>query len=173
MRQIPQVIMLSLAVGTFGCATKQATSSAPNAAATTPTVKPTDSTVLASREAVMPSIPGMVALYFDFDSFTLTAQSRAQLDDLAEFLRTDRTATANISGHADDRGTVEYNLALGQHRANVAREYLIRLGIAGTRLHAISYGEAHPVAVGQDESTWAQNRRDEVTLKSAAVAGLD
>lgn len=105
--------------------------------------------------------PATGAIYFEFDSVTLSATARGALDRLAAWLEP-RTNRVTIEGHADERGTTEYNVALGQRRAQVIAEYLQRLGIDGKRLDTISYGEEHPAVSGNDESSWAQNRRGEV-----------
>jgi peptidoglycan-associated lipoprotein len=74
------------------------------------------------------------------------------------------TATVEIAGHTDERGTTEYNLALGERRANSAKELLMRLGVAGERINTISYGEERPAADGSEESSWRLNRRCELQL---------
>jgi peptidoglycan-associated lipoprotein len=81
------------------------------------------------------------------------------LSKQAEWFAANLGATATVEGHADERGTREYNLALGARRANSARAYLIGQGVDGNRLRTVSYGKERPVAVGSDEGAWAQNRR--------------
>ena len=101
-------------------------------------------------------------LHFDFDRAELRPESRARLDKVAEVLKERRAAKVRISGHCDELGTVEYNLALGQRRADVARQYLVTLGIDGSRVETVSFGEERPAVQGSDESAYAQNRRDEL-----------
>ena len=98
-------------------------------------------------------------IYFEFDSAALLAEAQAILKKKAEWLRNNSDATATIEGHCDDRGTNEYNLALGDTRAASAKTFLMDLGIAGARLSCISYGEERPVDPGQNEEAWAKNRR--------------
>jgi len=98
-------------------------------------------------------------ILFDFDSAALGAEAEAVLKRKAEWLRSNSGVSAIIEGHCDDRGTNEYNLALGDRRAESARSYLIDLGIRGSRLTAISYGEERPVSMEKSESGWAKNRR--------------
>ena len=96
---------------------------------------------------------------FDFDSATLTAAAQAILDADGKVLQDRADAKITIEGHCDERGTEEYNLALGDRRAGAAKDYLVRFGIATDRITTISYGKDRPFAEGHDESAWAQNRR--------------
>lgn len=104
---------------------------------------------------------------FDFDSAVLSAQARTTLDSHAELLSTYSTMTILIEGHCDERGTVEYNLALGERRANAVLNYLTSLGIAPSRLRTISYGKEFPLDPGHTEDAWSRNRRGhfEITAK--------
>jgi peptidoglycan-associated lipoprotein len=98
-------------------------------------------------------------IFFEFDSIRLTPGAQEILTQKAAWLRKNPRARVTIEGHCDDRGTNEYNLALGEGRAQSARDFLVDLGIKESRLNAISYGEERPIARGQDEETWARNRR--------------
>ena len=98
-------------------------------------------------------------IFFEFDSIRLTPEAQEILTQKAAWLRKNPRFRVNIEGHCDDRGTNEYNLALGEGRAQSARDFLVDLGIKESRLNAISYGEERPIATGQDEETWARNRR--------------
>ena len=98
-------------------------------------------------------------VYFDTDRFDLDAEARQTLTEQARWLAAQPGATATIEGHADERGTREYNLALGARRANSARDFLIAQGIAPGRLETVSFGKERPVALGSDPQSWAQNRR--------------
>jgi peptidoglycan-associated lipoprotein len=104
---------------------------------------------------------GLKTIYFDFDKYNLRDDARRQLDANADILRNSTDMNIVIEGHCDERGTDEYNLALGERRAQAAREYLVRLGIDAARINVISYGEERPVAPGHDEESWALNRRGE------------
>ncbi len=99
-------------------------------------------------------------IFFAFDRSDLNADSRATLEKLASWLTTYQNVTVTIEGHCDERGTREYNLALGERRADAARDYLVALGIDGGRLSTISYGKERPAVLGSNEEAWAQNRRD-------------
>ena len=105
-------------------------------------------------------------VFFDFDSYALREDGRAALDTNAKLMRDNPDAQITIEGHCDERGTVEYNQALGERRAAAAREYLIAAGIAAARIQVVSYGKEKPFATGSDENSWQQNRRAHFTLRS-------
>ena len=103
-------------------------------------------------------------IHFDFDSSTLTPEAQLILKKKAEWLQNNPEAMSTIEGHCDDRGTSEYNLALGDRRATSAKNFLVDLGISASRLTTISYGEERPVDPGQNEEAWAKNRRCHFTI---------
>lgn len=98
-------------------------------------------------------------IHFDFDRYDLKPKAREILADKAFFLKKYPTVKILIEGHCDERGTNEYNLALGERRANSAKQYLINLGISEDRISTISYGEERPLDPGHNEAAWAKNRR--------------
>jgi peptidoglycan-associated lipoprotein len=98
-------------------------------------------------------------VYFDYDSANLSSEAQATLDADGKVLMDNASVSVQIEGHCDERGTVEYNLALGDRRAQSARDYLVRYGVPASRLSTVSYGEERPFSTGSDESAWAQNRR--------------
>jgi len=99
-------------------------------------------------------------VFFETDSSELTPQSRATLDKQAQWLNNyAQYSQFTVEGHADERGTREYNIALGARRAQTVRDYLISRGVAANRMHTISYGKERPVALCDDISCWSQNRR--------------
>ena len=104
-------------------------------------------------------------VYFDFDDASLDYQAQELLKQKAMWLRDNPEASVVIEGHCDERGTNAYNLALGERRADSAKTFLVNLGIAGTRLTTISYGEEKPVDMGQNEESWAKNRRAAFVLE--------
>ena len=106
-------------------------------------------------------IAGMEKIYFDFDQFTLSAEARDTLADNAKYLKMNGGVQVVIEGHCDERGSDEYNLALGESRAIAAKNYLVSLGVSAKRLSVISYGEEKPAVKGSNESAWAKNRRAE------------
>lgn len=100
-------------------------------------------------------------VYFDFDQYALTAESRAVLLAHADKLK-GASVAVRLEGHADERGSREYNMALGEKRANAVRDFLVTQGVNGSSLEVVSFGEEQPAATGSDEASWAQNRRVEV-----------
>jgi len=109
-------------------------------------------------------------VYFEFDSYDLSPESRELLKGHATWLKANPQATVEVEGHCDDRGTSEYNLALGAKRADTVTRYLTDLGIPMGRLSTISYGEELPQCKEQNESCWAKNRRAHFVVKSAPTA---
>ena len=104
-------------------------------------------------------------IHFEFDSAVLTPDAQEILNAKAEWLQNNPNVKSTVEGHCDDRGTLEYNLALGERRASSAKSFLIDLGIPASRLITISYGEERPVDPGQNEAAWAKNRRCHLTIK--------
>ena len=98
-------------------------------------------------------------VYFGFDSVNLLEPAKAQLDANAQWLKSQPAVHVQIEGHCDERGTAEYNYALGQRRADTVRNYLINQGVESERLHTISYGMDRPDDSSHNETTWAKNRR--------------
>ena len=105
-------------------------------------------------------------IHFDFDQSDIMSGDMAGLDRKAAILNANPGLQIRISGHADDRGSDEYNFALGNRRAAAARRYLASKGVADSRIATASFGEERPVAMGADEGSWAQNRRDEFEIVS-------
>ena len=102
---------------------------------------------------------GQDTILFDTDKSDIDSQDQAALRTQAQYMTQYGSLRATIEGHADERGTRDYNLALGERRANAAKNYLVSLGIAANRLTTVSYGEERPVATGSNDGAWAQNRR--------------
>lgn len=160
-------IFIAALAGSMACSKKQ---TAPNY------VDETDTVVLEETDLgagdfkdIDPNDPVLSAVFrnilFSYDQFTLTPQASATLDGVAEWLKSNPSKMVLIEGHCDERGTAEYNLALGDRRANSAKTYLVQLGVDAGRIYTISYGEERPIAIGSTESAWAKNRRDSFKLK--------
>ena len=128
--------------------------------------------------AAAPAAPGIVPgsqedlvanvgdrVFFAFDKYNLTAESKATLDRQAAWLAKFAKNNVQVAGNTDERGTEEYNLALGQRRANAARDYLVAKGTASSRITTISFGKSRPVALGSTEEAWAQNRNAITSVK--------
>jgi peptidoglycan-associated lipoprotein len=104
------------------------------------------------------------SIYFDFDKSFIKLEYRPILNEKAAFLKDYPEMRVRIEGNCDERGTNEYNLALGERRANSAKNFLVSWGIAADRIEIISYGEERPRALGHNEASWSQNRRDDFVL---------
>jgi peptidoglycan-associated lipoprotein len=127
---------------------------APEEKAEAPAVTPTDTTGMIMQDDI----------YFEFDKSTLTPTAQDNLMRKAAWLRANPDVTVTIEGHCDERGTNEYNLALGDRRADSSKAFLVDLGIPASRLTTISYGEERPVCAQQNEECWAKNRRANFVL---------
>lgn len=103
-------------------------------------------------------------LFFGYDRYDLSTEARLTLDRQAQWLQRYPTLTFTIEGHADERGTREYNLALGERRANSVKNYMVALGVDPYRINTISYGKERPAVPGSNDSAWSQNRRAVTTL---------
>ena len=133
---------------------------APQSTATTPAPTPPPSGPVPGTQAhFAQAMSGRDTIYFDTDMFNIDAEDQAALRQQATYLQQYPNIRATIEGHADERGTREYNLALGERRANAAKNYLVSLGVPADRLSVVSYGKERPVAIGSNEQAWARNRR--------------
>ena len=103
-------------------------------------------------------------VYFDYDSYTLSEPAKKVLDEKIAFLKRYPKVAVTIEGHCDERGTTEYNIALGERRANAAQQYIVGSGSSNLKVTTVSYGKERPVATGHDEASWAKNRRDHFVL---------
>lgn len=138
---------------------KGATSGAGSVATAKPAVSAAATNVIApgSQEDLVANVGDRV--FFGYDKYTLNDKSRVMLDKQAAWLNANPAVKIDIQGHCDERGTREYNLALGERRANSVKDYLVQLGLNSSRMRTISYGKERPVAVGSMEASWTQNRR--------------
>jgi peptidoglycan-associated lipoprotein len=172
----PRLIIVTLTMATLlaaaGCASKTAPAPEPSVQAPAPTAttdlsqqpaplgvgsQPVQSSPVADHRAVA----GLERVHFAYNQFTLDDQSRLTLEQNAVYLRKNPAVKVVIEGHCDDRGSDEYNLALGERRAAAAKNYLVSLGIVAERLSIISYGEEQPLVPAANEEGWAKNRRAE------------
>ena len=108
-------------------------------------------------------------IYFDLDSYTVRSEARPRLDAQVQWLQRYPNVTVRIEGNADERGTREYNLALGARRAESVRTYLIERGIPAARIDTISFGKERPIAAGSNEEAWARNRNAHTAIVSGAT----
>jgi peptidoglycan-associated lipoprotein len=132
-------------------------------------LKPTDAGTPLSKDDIsqMERVPDFFkanTVYFDFDRSAVRASERVRVEEVAAYLKGQPTHMVQIEGHCDERGTEEYNRALGERRALAVREYLINAGVGAERVHTISFGEDRPAEIGSSEGAWAKNRRGEFIL---------
>jgi peptidoglycan-associated lipoprotein len=106
----------------------------------------------------------MLPVYFDFDSAQIRQDQVERIEHNGDFLKVNKDVAIRIEGNCDPRGTKEYNLALGERRAQSAKKYLVNLGVDAARLTTVSWGEEKLLLFGQDELSWAQNRRDDFVI---------
>jgi peptidoglycan-associated lipoprotein len=156
-RGVPLVVVLMAGLALGACANNPADNAQANAAG---------SAAPGSQQDFVVNVGDRV--FFETDSTELTPQARATLDKQAQWLTNYNRYSFTIEGHADERGTREYNLALGARRAQVTRDYLVSRGINAQRMRTISYGKERPVAVCDDISCWSQNRRAVTVLNASS-----
>ncbi|MBL8340413.1 MAG: OmpA family protein [Rubrivivax sp.] len=121
----------------------------------------------AASQVATVSVPAPDSVYFEFDESALGAQDTPVIERFGKYLAAARGAGLRVEGHCDERGSREYNLALGQRRAQAVVDALRTFGIDTARIEAVSFGEERPRAVGRDEASWAQNRRADLRAKAA------
>ena len=169
MMKMRWIAVATVAVAMAGCHKPTATAAKPEAdtVSTTPTPNP------AGEEARngLPDVKrlALATVYFDLDKSTLRQDAKDALRTNAGLLQGNAEVTVRLEGHCDERGSTQYNLALGERRGNAVKEYLTTLGIGASRLEVVSYGEERPVETGHDEAAWSKNRRVEL----AVTAGSD
>ncbi|MDH3197011.1 MAG: peptidoglycan-associated lipoprotein Pal [Candidatus Krumholzibacteria bacterium] len=160
-------LVLALGVSVFGCGGKKAVDEPTTDMTEPPEVEqieeqPVKKEPPAAKEIVDAKLN---AVFFAFDKYNLTAESRQILEKNASELKQAKDANVIIEGHCDERGTKEYNLALGEKRARAARDYLVSMGVAASRLTVVSYGKERPFDSGHSEAAWAKNRRAHLVVK--------
>ena len=163
MKKIALAITVCSAIALSACSKKPPAELPPAPQDTsTPTPPPPprpNGPVPGSQEHFRQVMAGRDTIYFDTDMFNIDAQDQVALREQATYLGQFPNVRATIEGHADERGTREYNIALGERRANAAKNYLVSLGVPADRLSVVSYGKERPVALGSNEQAWARNRR--------------
>jgi peptidoglycan-associated lipoprotein len=135
-----------------------------------PTPAPAATPVAAPAPAPLPPAFVPAAVYFSFDSSELSSESQSALQAVSDQAQAHPGDSIRIEGNCDERGSREYNLALGQRRADAAKRYLVNLGVDASRVTTISYGKERPRALGHDEAAWRENRRDDVIPSSSKAA---
>lgn len=155
-------LLLAGTAALAGCS-KKAPADLPPAPVPTTGTETGDGTVGAptpgSQADFAATLMGRDTVYFDTDKYNIDPEDQAALGAQAQWLMRYPAKRATLEGHADERGTRDYNIALGERRANAAKNYLVGLGVDPARLATLSYGKERPVAMGSDEASWARNRR--------------
>jgi len=138
----------------------------------TPSTRGTDQSRVTGSQTPRPmntgfkGAPGRNSVYFDYDQYDIKADYKAVIEDNAKYLRENPSLKVRVEGNADERGSREYNIALGQKRAEVVTKALTLLGVPANRIEAVSYGEEKPRRTGHDEPSWAENRRGDVVFEA-------
>lgn len=153
------VLLLALGLGTTGCSHNK-----PKADETALPSAAVDESELGSSD--QGKAFGLQTVHFTFDSSLLNSEAKSVLAQNADVLKSHSSLKIQIEGHCDKRGGIQYNIALGEKRANSTKKYLEDLGVAGDRLTIISYGKEHPLASGDDEESYAKNRRANFVVTS-------
>jgi peptidoglycan-associated lipoprotein len=178
MRSVRMVVVMGVAVLVSAACSKKQPPVQPQPQAPAPveqpTVPPSTGPVRdtdAERDAELRRLTAVLEqmVFFDYDDSTIRPDAQEALAAKVPFLRANPSIRMRVDGHADERGSVEYNLALGMRRANAVREYLTGFGLDASRFETYSFGEDHPLVAGTGESAWSQNRRAEFRV----TAGLN
>lgn len=156
-RSLLLTVLLGLSLSLVGCSSKKAAEDT------------TGDSVVSDSAADMPlelngssdegTAGGLQTVYFDFDSSRLSESARMTLEQNAQWLKLSDRVDIQIEGHADERGGIQYNLALGERRARSVKDYLVALGVDANRITIVSYGKEKPIAFGHSEADWSRNRR--------------
>ena len=174
---IEYVIPLSLAAGLAACSSAQPVPDAPankaeqkpavaEAPKPAPTTDTSDAQGQAELDRAMEALRN-VSVFFEFDSSTLSSEAKDKLSAVGTVLAKHPDLKVRVEGNCDERGSEQYNLALGQRRADAAKRYLISMGAHDRQLTAISFGDQKPKATGHDEEAWRQNRRDDLSVPAS------
>jgi peptidoglycan-associated lipoprotein len=158
MDRMTTLLLMSGALTLSACATKAPTQLPPDPGSAATSVE-AQGPVPGSQADFVAYTRGQDTIYFETDRYNIDSEDVAALTTQAQWLMRYPDKRATIEGHCDERGTRDYNLALGERRANAAKSYLASLGVDASRLSTVSYGKERPVALGSDESSWARNRR--------------
>lgn len=156
------MVVFTLGMSLSGCSKKApetAQQQGSEGAGTAESLETADSGIMEGRTS-----GPMVPVYFEFDSSKITGEQVQRIETNADFLKKNPQINIRIEGNCDPRGTQEYNLALGERRAQAAKSSLIKLGVGSERLSTVSFGEEKLLLFGHDEISWAQNRRDDFVI---------
>ena len=167
-------LVIATAATFAGCATQGSEDNAANAAANSasraapapaPAPAPQSSFALGSQSAGLKTAPMMRSIYYEYDRAEITAEGKKIIEANAEYLRSHPGVKVVVEGNADERGSAEYNVALGQRRADSVSKIMSLLGIPSERVETVSFGKEKPKVKGHDESSWSQNRRSDIVYR--------
>jgi len=161
MNKIAIAVTLASALALSACKKEAPEDLPPPPQTSTPAPTPSQPTgpVPGTQAHFTQQMQGRDTIYFDTDKFDIDAEDQAALRQQAQYLLQYPNVRATVEGHCDERGTREYNIALGERRANAAKNYLVSLGVPADRITTVSYGKERPIALGSNEQAWARNRR--------------
>jgi peptidoglycan-associated lipoprotein len=159
------IVLFALFLAACETVPKDSATSTASTSSSTAAVEILDGVYVGSDTVEMLAVDVPDRIFFAYDSYSLTQAAQDTLEKQAKWLKANGSATIAIEGHADERGTREYNLALGDRRANAAKDYLMTQGISSSRVTTISFGKERPVNSGSNKKAWAQNRRS-VTVRT-------
>jgi len=160
-----------LAVATLMAATGCRSTGSSNQAAREIEASPAEPTIATPIQRPAPEAPGLQTVYFDYDRWQLRDEARRALRSNAQHIEAiPAPEVVTVSGHCDERGSEEYNLALGEQRAEAVKRYLVDLGVPAARIRTVSFGESRPAVPGQGEEAWSRNRRAELSFDTLQAA---
>lgn len=157
-RSLLSVLILGLSVALTGCGSSSKKASS-DSSMSSPDSSSEDSSLELNGDSDSNKAGGLSTVFFEYDSSTLSSSARSTLEGNVSFLKDNTSVEVQIEGHCDERGGVQYNLALGERRAKAVRDYMVAMGVAKSRVTTISFGKERPLAFGHDNSAWGQNRR--------------
>lgn len=157
-RSLLSVLILGLSVALTGCGSSSKKASS-DSSMSSPDSSSDDSAIELNGDSDSNKAGGLRTVFFAYDSSSLSGDARTTLEGNVAFLKDNTDVEVQIEGHCDERGGVQYNLALGERRANAVRDYMVAMGVARSRVSTISFGKERPLAFGHDNSAWGQNRR--------------
>lgn len=158
--KLPALLLVSASLSLAACASKAPKELPPQPTSTSTTTMPSEPAgpVPGSQGDFLASVLSDT-VNFDTDRYNIDTESQGILQSQAQWLARYPQKMITIEGHADERGTRDYNIALGERRANAAKNYLVSVGVDASRISVVSYGKERPIALGSDEASWARNRR--------------
>ena len=157
LRSLLSVLILGFSVALTGCGSSSKKASSDSSMSSPDSSS--DSSLELNGDSDSNKAGGLSTIFFEYDSSSLSSSARSTLEGNVSFLKDNSDVEIQVEGHCDERGGVQYNLALGERRAKAVRDYMVAMGIKKSRITTISFGKERPLAFGHDNSAWGQNRR--------------